>query len=135
MDELIDIVVCGAHMRDLPLNYQLLERHAVFRESVLTAACYRFYALAGGPPYRPGLVRLVPGETHTGNRIEAEIWSLPADRWGDFIALIPSPLAIGTVLLDDGRSVKGFICEAFASNDAKEITALGSWRNFLSSLS
>jgi allophanate hydrolase len=131
---MIDIVVCGAHMRDLPLNKQLLERNAVFQESVLTANCYRFYALPGGPPFRPGLVRVNAGGGHDGNRIEAEIWSLPADRWGDFIALIPSPLAIGSVLLDDGRSIKGFVCEAFATEGANDITALGSWRTFLASI-
>jgi allophanate hydrolase len=123
----IDIVVCGAHMRDLPLNTQLTERGAVFREAVKTAACYRFYALAGGPPFRPGLVRV----NEDGASIEAEIWSLPAARWGDFIALIPSPLAIGSVLLDDGRIVKGFVCEAFATAGSTDITALDGWRGFL----
>jgi allophanate hydrolase len=127
---MIDIVVCGAHMRDLPLNKQLLERNAVFRESVLTASCYRFYALPGGPPFRPGLVRV----GHDGGKIAAEIWALPAEHWGDFIALIPSPLAIGSVLLDDGRSIKGFVCEAFATEGANDITALGSWRTFLASI-
>ena len=127
---MIDIVVCGAHMRGLPLNNQLLERNAVFRESVLTADCYHFFALPGGPPFRPGLVRV----NDNGGRIEAEIWSLPAERWGDFIALIPSPLAIGSVLLDDGRSIKGFVCEAFATAGATDITALGGWRAFLASL-
>lgn len=130
MADAMDIVVCGAHMRDLPLNTQLLERNAVFRESVQTAACYRFYALPGGPPFRPGLVRV----NHDGGKLEAEIWSLPAEHWGDFIALIPSPLAIGSVLLDDGRSIKGFVCEAFATVGAKDITALRSWRVFLDSL-
>lgn len=127
MPEPIDIAVCGAHMQGLPLNPQLAERGAVFRETVQTATCYRFYALAGGPPFRPGLVRVA----ENGAGIEAEIWSLPAERWGDFIALVPSPLAIGTVLLADGRCVKGFVCEAFATAGATDITALGSWRAFL----
>ena len=131
---MIDIVVCGAHMRDLPLNHQLVERHAVFRESVLTADCYRFYALPGGPPFRPGMVRINPDADDAGGKIEAEIWSLPAEHWGDFIALIPSPLAIGSVLLEDGRSIKGFVCETFASLGATDITALGSWRRFLASV-
>ena len=127
MTDTLEIVVCGAHMQGLPLNPQLLERGAVFCASVFTADCYRFYALAGGPPYRPGLVRVAEG----GGRIAAEIWSLPSARWGDFMALVPSPLAIGTVLLDDGRSIKGFVCEAFAAAGAQDITALGSWRTFL----
>ncbi len=121
------IAVCGAHMQGLPLNTQLLERGATFVEAVQTADCYRFYALAGGPPFRPGLVRV----NECGAGIAAELWALPAARWGDFIALIPSPLAIGTVLLADGRSVKGFVCEAYAAVGATDITALGSWRAFL----
>ena len=127
MSDMIDIVVCGAHMRDLPLNTQLTERGATFRETVKTAACYRFYALAGGPPFRPGLIRVAEG----GASIAAEIWALSAERWGDFIALIPSPLGIGTVLLDDGRTMKGFVCEGFAADGATDITALGSWRAFM----
>ena len=126
---MIDIVVCGAHMRDLPLNPQLLERNAAFRESVRTAPGSRFCARPGGPPFRPGLVRV----NENGACIETEIWSLPAERWGDFIALIPSPLAIGSVLLEDGRSIKGFTCETFATVGANDITALGSWRRFLDS--
>ena len=126
---MIDIVVCGAHMRDLPLNPQLLERNAAFRESVRTAPCYRFYALPGGPPFRPGLVRV----NENGACIETEIWSLPAERWGDFIALIPSLLVIGSVLLEDGRSIKGFTCETFATVGPNDITALGSWRRLLDS--
>lgn len=123
----IEIVVCGAHMQGLPLNTQLTERGASFREVVRTAASYRFFALPGGPPVRPGLVRV----HDSGGSIEAEVWALPAARWGDFIALIPSPLAIGTVALADGRQLKGFLCEAVATEGAQDITALGSWRAFL----
>jgi allophanate hydrolase len=131
-DKLIDIVVCGAHMQGLPLNIQLTDRGAVFRESVKTADCYRFYALPGGPPFRPGLVRMTNNSNQNGGgNIEAEIWGLPAERWGDFIALIPSPLVIGSVLLADGRTVKGFLCESFANEGAADITELGSWRAFL----
>lgn len=127
MNDSLDILVCGAHMQGLPLNSQLVERGAQFREAVKTAAVYRFYALAGGPPFRPGLVRVNEG----GAAIDAEIWAMPAARWGDFIALIPSPLAIGSVLLDDGRSVKGFVCEGFAAVGATDITAMGGWRQFM----
>ena len=125
-----DIVVCGAHMSGLALNGQLTERGAVFVEAVQTAPCYQLYALPGGPPYRPGLIRVNEG----GVSIDAELWRLPTERWGDFIALIPSPLGIGTVQLLDGRTIKGFICEGIAVYGAKNISALGSWRNFLKSL-
>ena len=128
--EYLDILVCGAHMSGLPLNTQLTERGAVFAESVQTENCYQLYALPGGPPFRPGLVRV----TENGTAIEAEIWRLPASRWGDFIALIPAPLCIGSVLLADGRLVKGFLCEGFAVKEAKNISELGSWRSFLKTI-
>lgn len=128
----IDIVVCGAHMSGLPLNGQLTERGAIFRETVRTAPCYRFYALPGGPPFRPALVRVSPGEA--GGSIAAERWSLPAARWGDFVQLIPAPLGIGTVELEDGRQLKGFIGEGCAVAGARDITALGGWQHFLASL-
>lgn len=129
----LDILVCGAHMSGLPLNAQLLERGAIFREAVTTAPLYRFYALPGGPPFRPALLRVAPGES--GGEIAAEIWSLPAARWGDFVQLIPAPLGIGTVELSDGRKVKGFIGEGCAAAGASDITGLGGWRAFLAGLS
>jgi len=125
-----NILVCGAHMSGLPLNTQLTERGAAFSESVQTAACYQLYALPGGPPFRPGLIRI----TENGFSIEAEIWRLPVARWGDFIALIPAPLCIGSVLLADNRLVKGFLCEGYALQGAKNISAMGGWRNFLKTI-
>jgi allophanate hydrolase len=51
---------------------------------------------------------------------------------------VPAPLGIGTVELDDGSQVKGFICEAWVAEAAKrgsdrvrDITPLGSWLTFL----
>jgi allophanate hydrolase len=126
----IDIVVCGAHMQGLPLNTQLTERGALFKAAVKTAPCYQLYALPGGPPFRPGLVRVI----EHGVSIDAEIWRLPATRWGDFIALIPAPLAIGTLELSDGKRIKGFMCEAYAVQGARNISAIGSWRTFLKTL-
>jgi len=43
---------------------------------------------------------------------------------------VPSPPAIGTVALADGRAVKGFTCEADAVVGAREITAHGGWRAY-----
>jgi allophanate hydrolase len=41
--------------------------------AVKSSAEYRFYALPGGPPHRPGMVRVAEG----GAAIEMEIWELP----------------------------------------------------------
>jgi allophanate hydrolase len=127
----IDVLVCGAHLEGLPLNWQLTERRAVLKESTFTAPVYRMYALAGGPPFRPGLVL----DKELGAKIEVEIWSVPAEEFGSFVNGIPAPLGIGKVQLVDGRSVSGFICEPYGLEGAKEITQLGGWRAYLQQLS
>jgi allophanate hydrolase len=124
--EHIEVVVCGAHMQGLPLNWQLIERGAVFRERTSTAACYRMYALTGGPPYRPGLVM----DADHGAEIEVEIWAVPAAEFGSFVAGIPAPLGIGKLALADGRELSGFICEPRGVAGAREITGLAGWRAY-----
>jgi len=40
-------------------------------------------------------------------------------------------LSIGTLDLDDGRSVKGFLVEAEAVAGARDISGFGGWRAFM----
>jgi len=80
-----------------------------------------------GRQKRPGLVRV--GER--GAAIEVEVWELPVDRAGSFLARVPPPLAIGSVELADGAWVKGFVCETYAVERATDITHLGGWRAYL----
>tara|TARA_R110000824_G_scaffold118960_2_gene271605 strand:- start:228516 stop:230327 length:1812 start_codon:yes stop_codon:yes gene_type:complete len=124
----IELAVVGAHMSGLPLNHELTSRGGMFVERGRTAAAYRFYALAGGPPYRPGLVRM-----HGGGQIEIEVWRLPRAAMGDFMAGVPSPLCIGTLELANGKLVKGFLCEANGLEGAEEITRFGGWRAYMAS--
>jgi allophanate hydrolase len=124
----VRVAVCGAHMSGLPLNHQLTSRGARLVAQTRSAPVYRFYALPGGPPERPGMVR-----ADTGAAIELEVWELPAREFGSFVAGIPAPLGIGTVQLADGSSVQGFVCEAHATTGATDITAHGSWRRWLAS--
>lgn len=123
----IPLVVCGAHLQGLPLNWQLTERGAHLLKKTTTSASYRMYALPGGPPYRPGLVR----DEQYGDNIEVEVWSVPTAEFGSFVAGIPAPLGIGKVELQDGRWLAGFICESYGIAGATEITQQGSWRNYL----
>jgi allophanate hydrolase len=125
----IALAVCGAHLQGLPLNNQLLERGAVLIERTLTAPDSRLYALPGGPPARPGLVRVAA----QGVAIAVEIWVLPSAAFGSFIAGIPAPLAIGKLTLADGREVSGFLCEAHAVSRAQDISAYGGWRAYQAS--
>jgi allophanate hydrolase len=126
----IHIAVCGAHMSGLPLNHQLTGRGAHLVARSATSANYRFYRLAGGPPYRPGLVRVAEG----GSAIELEVWALPTEQFGAFINDVPAPLAIGRVHLADGSTVAGFLCESIAVEGAEEITHFGGWRAYLAGL-
>lgn len=125
-DEL-PIAVCGAHMSGLPLNGDLTRLGARFIRACNSAPAYRFYALAGGPPLRPGMVRQETG----GEAIALEIWALPKTSYGAFLADIPAPLGIGRVVLEDGSSVPGFLCEAAAISTARDISHFGGWRAFL----
>jgi allophanate hydrolase len=124
----IELAVCGAHMTGLPLNWQLTDLGATFVRKAQTTAEYKFFALAGGPPARPGLVR---SDAANAGSVAVEIWSLPKVGFGTFMAGIPAPLGIGTVALSDGASVKGFICEASGIKGATDITNLGDWRAYL----
>ncbi|PTY37645.1 allophanate hydrolase [Saccharospirillum sp. MSK14-1] len=126
----IRVAVCGAHLEGLPLNFQLAERGAKLQEKTQTSANYRFYALAGGPPFRPGLVR----DELAGVAIEVEVWSVPSDAFGSFVADIPAPLGIGKLELADGRWVSGFICEAAGLSGATDISQYGSWKAYLAAV-
>ena len=125
----IPVAVCGAHMSGLPLNHQLTDRRARFIRATGTAPEYRLYALPGGPPERPGLVRV----GSDGATIDVEVWAVPADHFGSFVAGIPAPLGIGRVRLEDGSEVPGFLCEPIATQGAVEISSLSSWRHYIAS--
>ena len=125
----VPVVVVGAHLSGLPLNGQLVERGARFVAQVTTAPRYRFYALPGTVPPKPGLVRVADG----GMAIDAEVWAMPVAHYGSFVAMIPSPLGIGSIELSDGAMVQGFLCEATAVAGAEDISHHGGWRAFMAS--
>lgn len=125
--DVLEIAVCGAHMSGLPLNGELTNLGGTLVRQARTVENYRFYALAGPEPARPGLVRVPKG----GGAVDVEIWRLPAHAVGALLAAIPAPLGLGSIALADGSTVKGFLCEAAATEDARDITAFGSWRRYL----
>ncbi|MES2192545.1 MAG: allophanate hydrolase [Pseudomonadota bacterium] len=130
-EAMIRVAVVGAHLSGMPLNTQLTERGAVLLCETKTSADYRLYALPGTTPLKPGILRVAPGQ---GARIALEIWQMPAAHYGSFVALIPSPLGIGTLTLEDGSSVQGFVCEPEALKGAEDITPHGGWRAYMASL-
>ncbi len=127
-DASIPLAVVGAHLTGQPLNGQLTERGATLARTCRTAAEYRLYALKNTTPPKPGLARVAAA---LGHAIEVEVWHLPEEKFGSFLRLVPPPLGIGTVVLEDGSSVKGFICEPYALADAEDISRFGGWRAYL----
>jgi allophanate hydrolase len=125
------VAVVGAHLRGQPLNWQLLECGARHVLSTQTAAKYQLFELAGTVPPKPGLVR-VPAD---GTAIEVEVWEMPMRNFGEFIAMVPPPLAIGSLELSDGRWVHGFVCEPLAIENATDISSYGGWRAYLAARS
>ncbi|MFD0882635.1 allophanate hydrolase [Variovorax dokdonensis] len=126
--QVVRVAVVGAHLSGMPLNGQLVERGARLIEATRTAAEYRLFALPGTVPPKPGLVRVPQGE---GAAIELEVWEMPMAHYGSFVALIGAPLGIGTLVLESGATVQGFVCEALATQGATDITHLGGWRRYV----
>jgi allophanate hydrolase len=126
-DGYVQLAVCGAHMQGLPLNHQLRDRGGFFVQATTTAPRYRLFALPGGPPQRPGMIRV----HQDGACIQLEVWALPTEQVGSFIAAIPAPLGTGKIELESGALVTGFLCEAYASEGAADITSYGGWRDYV----
>ncbi|WP_417308557.1 allophanate hydrolase [Devosia sp.] len=126
----LQIAVVGAHLTGMPLNHELVSRGGSLVEQTRTAPGYRLYALNGTVPPKPGLQRDVAVQ---GDGIIVEIWSLPPEGFGSFVANIPAPLGVGKLTLADDRQVTGFLCEAMALADAQDITEFGGWRAYIAS--
>ena len=124
----IQIAVVGAHLSGMALNGELTSLGGRLVEASDTAPDYRLYALSGTIPPKPGLLRVAAG---SGVAIKVELWALSAEGFGRFVAGIPSPMAIGTLTLADGRAVKGFLVEPIATEGARDISEFGGWRTFM----
>jgi allophanate hydrolase len=124
--ETVKLAVVGAHLKDMPLHWQLTSRNAVFVGAFETAPTYRLYAMADSVPPKPALVH-----SENGAPIALEVYELDMAAFGSFVAEVPPPLAIGTVTLSDGSSVKGFVAEPRATTGAEDITHLGAWRAYV----
>ncbi len=121
----IELAVVGAHLQGQPLHWQLTSRQAEFVCRTQTAPAYQLYAMAGQQPAKPALVH---SGVQVGTAIEVEVYRLGVEAFGSFVAEVPAPLAIGSVQLADGRTVKGFVAEPRALAGALDISQFGGWR-------
>jgi allophanate hydrolase len=126
----VKLAVVGAHLKDMPLHWQLTSRNAIFLGAFETAPNYRLYAMADSVPPKPALVY-----AEDGAAIKLEVYELGVAEFGSFTVEVPAPLAIGTVTLADGSSVKGFVAEPRAIIGAQDITDLGGWRAYIATRS
>ncbi len=123
----LDIAVVGAHLEGLPLHGDLVATGATLVARTATAPTYRLFALPDTVPPKPGLARAPQG----GASIDVEVYSIPIQNVGAFLATVPAPLGIGSVELVDGTTVHGFVCEPYALDDATDVTEYGGWRAYL----
>jgi allophanate hydrolase len=118
----VGLAVVGAHLSGMALNPELTQIGATFQRAARTAPLYQFIALPDGK--RPGLIRA----NGVGAAIDIEIWNVPEAALGGFVSRIAPPLGVGTLMLEDGGAVLGFLCEACAAEGAQDISAYGGWR-------
>ncbi len=123
----VQLAVVGAHLSGMALHWQLSSRAARLVRRTRTAPVYRLYAMTTQAPPKPALVHA--GDS--GAPIEVEVYELDFAAFGSFVQEVPAPLAIGTVMLADGSSIKGFLAEPRAIVGALDITADGGWRAYL----
>jgi allophanate hydrolase len=124
----VRVSVAGAHLQGQPFHPGLCKLGARFVRACRTAAKYQFFAFLDLDPPRPGLLQV----DLRGGAIAVEIYDLPMEGFGRLVASVAPPLAIGTVELEDGESVKGFLCESSAARKARDITDFGGWIAFRS---
>lgn len=119
----LDLVVCGAHLSGLALHYQLADRNARLVQQTQTAPRYRMLLIDDREPHKPGLVL-----DRAGRSFPVEVWRLPTERLADFAQLIPEPLALGSIELQDGTTSIGFVCQG---GDYRDISGYGGWRAYV----
>jgi allophanate hydrolase len=126
----VKLAVVGAHLAGMPLHWQLTSRDAKLVSRTKTAPAYKLFAMTNTTPFKPALIHVGEG----GGAIEVEVYELGVEAFGSFVVEVPAPLAIGTVTLEGGGSVKGFVAEPRAIVGAEDITALGGWRAYIAGL-
>jgi hypothetical protein len=126
-DEKVLLAVNGTLMRGLELNPNMIAAGATFVAEATTAPCYRIWSINDR---HPGMVRTrAPSGT-----VALELWAVPREGLAGILIAEPAGLAIGKVLLDDGREVLGVLAEPWLAEGQREITSYGGWRAYAAAL-
>jgi len=108
--ESVKLAVCGLHKKGRELESQIVELGGTFLEHTRTSCEYKILEL-NTTPKKPGLQRVLPSEK--GSQIDVDIFSIPKEKLGFFMEHVNPPHTIGTITLESGEKVKGFLCERF----------------------
>ncbi len=125
----LSLAVVGAHLSGLALNGQLTSRGARLLRRARTDASYRMFEVppGAGLPARPALVPAADGAP-----LEAEVWELSPAALGELLTLVAPPLALGTVRMEDGSEMTGFVHAGTTQDPARvlgeDLTSYGGWR-------
>lgn len=118
--------VNGTLMRGLELNANMLRAGAAFVREAETAPVYRLWSIGDR---HPGMVRV----SHGGGAVRLELWEVKPEGLVSIIEAEPAGLSVGRVLLADGATVLGVLAEPVLTENQREITQHGGWREYLSS--
>ena len=118
--------VNGTLMRGLELNDNMLRAGAAFVREAKTAPVYRLWSI---DDRHPGMVRVSRG----GGAVRLELWEVNPEGLVSIIEAEPAGLSVGRVLLADGSTVLGVLAEPVLTENQREITQHGGWREYLSS--
>lgn len=115
------LAVCGLHMKGQRLEHQLTSLGATFNRNCRSSPVYELYAItdSANNTCKPGMIAVGHAK---GKGIEVDIWNVPVQSLGQFLMQIPAPLGLGTLFLDDGSAVKGFICEGYVASLSSQVT-------------
>jgi allophanate hydrolase len=123
MNEELELVVFGAHLRGGPLAHELTDLGAQWAGEITTVPRYRMSVLPTDPP-KPAVTRVPDGTP--GTSIMGHRWLLSPRALGLFLAALPAPMQLGKVEFDDGTWRTGFSCAASADT-GPDISHYGSW--------
>jgi allophanate hydrolase len=120
-----DLAVFGAHLRGQSLHWQLERLGARYVDQINTSDAYCLMALDTTPPTL-GLIRTKPGQ---GAPVQGELFRISEAGLGRFLAALPTPMALTSIELENGRTVIGLTAIHDATTTASDITTTEVRRN------
>ncbi|MGH9103719.1 MAG: allophanate hydrolase-related protein [Acidimicrobiales bacterium] len=119
------LFVNGTLMRGLALHGNL--GAAMLVGERWTARSYRMHSIGD---LHPGMY-----EAHEGGvAVRGELYEISTDDCEQLLAAEPPDLYLGDVRLDDGEVVKGILYPAELAAGHPDVSDLGSWRAYVSSM-